>query len=444
MFVPAGGRTFALAFGYGRSLMVLETLEDGFGLRVTLNTVPEGGIRTISKKSLDSFAHHTLTQAMRTGRLREFGVDLEQDLLQAVTGTPADPAMGVRIMGRDALGVLTKAALPELPALFERYLGEFKSNAYQKKYPDIDQMVEEQSPAVLAELERILLQKIVDREFERLWLAVPEIIDWSAIEGFRYTEHGDELYEDLHVTGFLAHVRDPGSLTIDRLKQRRAFAIDGSSGVASLEWSIFRCVHFETERGGDNYVLSSGKWFRLKRDFVAAVDHFVVPLLAPSSLPAANSKEDEAQYNARAAGALPDCALMDRAVVSHGGGHSKIEFCDLFTKGKQMVHVKKYAGSGVLSHLFAQGANAAEMLLFDGGFRQKVRAGLPSSYRDLVGLTPPRASDFEVAYGIIGRPMGTKSLAEVLPFFSRVTLRRVAQRLQGAGFKVSVAWIPNR
>jgi uncharacterized protein (TIGR04141 family) len=122
----------------------------------------------------------------------------------------------------------------------------------------------------------------------------------------------------------------------------------------------------------------------------------------------------------------------------------RVARASVFRAAKQMVHVKKYAGSGVLSHLFAQGANAAEMLLFDGAFRQKVRAGLPASHQDLVDLTPPRASDFEVVYGIIGRPMGTKSLAEVLPFFSRVTLRRVAQRLQGVGFKVSVAWIPNR
>ena len=109
-----------------------------------------------------------------------------------------------------------------------------------------------------------------------------------------------------------------------------------------------------------------------------------------------------------------------------------------------MIHVKKYAGSGVLSHLFAQGANSAETLLFDGEFREKVRKRLPTTHQNLVGAAPPQASDYEVIYGIIGRPMGTKSLAEVLPFFSRLTLRRVAQKLQGAGYKVSVAWIPNR
>lgn len=444
MLVAAGGRTFALTFGYGGRLLVPEALEDGFGLRVTLNLVPEGSIRTISKKSLDAFAHHTLTQAMRSGRLRQFGVDLEQDLLQAVTGTPADAGLGKRLVGRDSLGVLTRAAMPELPALLERYLAEFQSTAYQITYPDFGQMAEEQSPAVLAELEAELLRKIANRDLDRLWLAVPEIIDWNAIEGFRYREDGDELYDDLHITEFLGHLRDPSKLTLDRLRFRRAFAIDGSVGRATHDWSVFRCLHCEIEKQGDTFVLSGGKWFRLKRDFVATVDKFVAPLLAPHSLPAATSKEDEAEYNKRAAKGLPGCVVMDRANVRHGGGQSQIEFCDLFTNDRKMIHVKKYAGSGVLSHLFAQGANAAEMLLFDADFREKVRKRLPTTHRDLVGPSAPKTGDYEVIYGIIGRPMGTKSLGEALPFFSRVTLRRVAQRLQGAGYRVSVAWIPNR
>jgi uncharacterized protein (TIGR04141 family) len=442
MFVPAGGRLFAITFGHGRALLASDVIEDGFGLRVTLNTVPEDEIRTISKRSLDAFAHHTLTQALRTGRLGQFGVDLEQDLLQAVTGVPGDPTLGVRVVGKDALGLVTRATIPDLPALFARYADEFASTAYRTKYPDIDKMAEEQDAGIVAKLEADLLAKFAEGDFERLWLAVPEIIEWGEVVGFRYSETGKELYADLHATEFLKHVRDPVKLSIARLKQKRAYAIDGESDLPRYHWPVFRCIHFETKQGKDSYVLSGGKWFRLEKDFVKIVNDYVSPLLGTSSLPAFDHK-DEGEYNEEAA-KKRGVVLMDKAMVHHGGGHSSLEFCDLFNRQREMIHVKRYAGSGVMSHLFSQGGNAAEALLLDAEFRTKVRKVLPTSHRSLVPARKIDPAAFKVIYGIIGRPLSGKTLAQGLPFFSRVTLRRVAQRLVAAGFDVTVAWIPKK
>lgn len=442
MLVPAAGRLFAVTFGYGRGLLAPDICEDSFGLRVTLNAVPDDGLRTIGRKTLDAFAHHTHTQAISAGRLPQFGVDLEQDLLQAVTGTPGDTALGLRLVGKDSLGVLTKASPADLPALFGRYVREFTSTAYRQKYPEIDQMAEEQDPAVVSKLEDVLLQKIIADDLERIWLAVPELITWETIEGFRYRQAGPATYIDLHFKEFLEHVRDPSTLTATRLKQKYAFAVDGQSHNAAHQWSIFKCIHAEVTLGQDNYVLSGAKWFRLDRNFVRKVDRAIDQLPHTTlRLPASVTGESEQAYNKRAAKAIAGCTLMDRATVTHGGGHSSIEFCDLFTKQRQMIHVKKYAGSGVLSHLFNQGSNAAEMLARDQDFRGRVRSKLPTPHRALVTLEPVNPANYEVIYGIIGRPRRTKRLSELLPFFSRVTLRRAAHRLQGQGFKVSIAWI---
>ncbi len=445
MLVDAGGRTFAVTFGYGLALLAKDVTEDRFGLTVTLNAVGASSIRTTSKKSLDAFAHHTHTQAIRAGRLPQFGVNLEQDLLQAVTGAPDDAALGVRLVGKDALGIVTRAALPDLPALLAKYVAEFGSKKYKTKYPEIDYIAEEQSAAVIKALDAELIKKIIAKDFDRLWLAVPEIIDWSGIAGFRYRENGTELYDDLHITEFLRHRRNLNTLTVDRLKQKRAYAVYSDGSRPADDWAVFRCIHFELDHGGSSFVLSGGRWFRLKPSFVKTVDDFVNPLLkAAHPFPKSSTTEDEGKYNKRVAKALAGHILADRDMIPHGGGHSKIEFCDLFNKKRHMVHVKRYGGSGVLSHLFAQGATAAELLLFDTDFRKKVRAKLPASHKSLVPTANLRAEDFEVVFGIVGRPVGTKSLSELLPFFSRVTLRRVTQRLKGAGFKVSVAWIPNK
>src|SRR3954469_6006203 len=94
LLVPVGDRTFALTLGYGRGLLVPDSFEDGFGLKVTLNAVPPGNIRAIDRSSFDAFAHQTRTQGLRPGELEQFGLDMEQTILRAVVGAPNAPLLG--------------------------------------------------------------------------------------------------------------------------------------------------------------------------------------------------------------------------------------------------------------------------------------------------------------------------------------------------------------
>jgi len=103
-----------------------------------------------------------------------------------------------------------------------------------------------------------------------------------------------------------------------------------------------------------------------------------------------------------------------------------VEFCDIFTKSKIMIHVKRYGGSGVLSHLFSQGVTSASLLLWDEGFRKALNRGLPVTHR----FGNP-------AYAIASQSEGEL----VLPFFSRVTLRNAYRQLSNYGFKVTCSKI---
>src|SRR5439155_10506573 len=110
---------------------------------------------------------------------------------------------------------------------------------------------------------------------------------------------------------------------------------------------------------------------------------------------------------------------MDRENISHGGGYSKIEFCDLFSDKRQIVHVKHYGGSSVLSHLFYQGIVSGELFLADADFRTKVNDKLLKSHKLADPFKQPAAKDYEVVFAIIS--MSPKKLD--LPFFSKVSLR---------------------
>jgi uncharacterized protein (TIGR04141 family) len=441
ILVPVGTRTFALTLGYGRTLLEHDSFEDDFGLKVTLNAVPPGNIRVIDRSSFDAFAHQTRTQGLRSGGLEQFGLDMEQDILRAVVGKPKDDALGERMAGKDALVFTARTDLSELPDLLSLYLTEFRSRQYQRTYPDLDKLAVVRDGMLLKRLEQKLLKKVREGDGDRLWLAVPDFVDWASV-GFRYSTASYEPYPDLHLTDFLDRVR----VDLDKLEiqGRRVYCVDTATGQEKDSWPLMKCIYCELVISGDTFVLSNGDWYQIQAAFVGLVDRAINPLLEPSSLPDYLKRDkDEAGYNKRVA-KEKGYFKFDRRNVSHGGRRGdQIEPCDLLTKQRQLIHVKRYAGSSVLSHLFAQGLTSSDLLADDAVYRGKMRNKITdAAFKPLIpdNIDPQK---YEIVYAIVGRPIGTKKLAEMLPFFSRVNLRRTAKQLKRMGYKVSVEWVTN-
>jgi uncharacterized protein (TIGR04141 family) len=129
---------------------------------------------------------------------------------------------------------------------------------------------------------------------------------------------------------------------------------------------------------------------------------------------------------------------MDQQLVATPSG-DRIEVCDLLTRSRQLIHVKRRGWSSTLSHLFAQGLVSAELLAREPAFRQAARAKvseLDASFNDALPQSRPSADDWEVSFVVITRSRRETPLT--LPFFSLVSLRAAAQRLQDLGFRVSV------
>jgi uncharacterized protein (TIGR04141 family) len=200
------------------------------------------------------------------------------------------------------------------------------------------------------------------------------------------------------------------------------------------EWSIYKSIHCETELNGKTYVLSTGKWYRVDVDFVEGVNQFVaeIPRYA-GELPSYRDAAEEA-YCARAAAEAPArFALMDQKVIPIGGRYGKIEFCDLMTPGKALIHVKRYGASGVLSHLFSQAVVSAEAFRGEPAFREGALARLPAEYRLFEVQRAPQAAEYEVVFAIVSDREGELTL----PFFSRVNIRQATKRLRTFGYRVS-------
>jgi uncharacterized protein (TIGR04141 family) len=440
LLIERKDRLFALTFGYGRHMLVPGTFEENFGLVVTLNSIPRDKIRSMDLKSFDALLRHTRTQASREGTLRDFGMDVEQDLLRAVTGTPTDSAIGRRLTGMDALQVAVAIDIAGLTGLLDRCHEKYKDQSYKTNYPGIDQIAEVRDPGRTVNLDEKLVELIQRKEFERLWLAAPEILDWSQVDGFLYQGEPDdeEPHPDLHVAEFVNTLRDVTALTASSLRSRRVRCVPISGGNPIDTWTAYQCIYCEIDEGGETFLLSGGKWYRVEKSFVSQVNAAVKKISAAGySLPAYDTSRDtcERDYNERVARGDPsNFALMDGDLIAFGGGKSTVEFCDLFTKAKCMIHVKRYAGSSALSHLFSQGEMAATLFLTEQEFREKVITKLPPTHRRLVPKNRPGSDEFEVVFGVVSRSQ--KPIETALPFFSRLNLRNRARTLGGLGCKV--------
>src|SRR3990172_12123682 len=128
----------------------------------------------------------------------------------------------------DALRTSVSVALDGLPDLLKRYQTQFHSKAYQKNFPWVDHISEVTRASQKEELDNQLVEQIRAANLERCWMAVPEIVDWASIDGFRYGwSKKNPKRHDIHLNHFFEEVRDPAAITIENLRPRQGYGIRG-------------------------------------------------------------------------------------------------------------------------------------------------------------------------------------------------------------------------
>jgi uncharacterized protein (TIGR04141 family) len=323
LLVRAGGRFFALTFGHGRHLLDPASYEEGFGLRVTLNSVTPERIRTIDRKALDATGRHLREQASRNIPIIEFGLDIDKDILCAVMGPPEDSRLGKRLAGADALSVVVEVELASLRDKLQAYLAQYLKEDYRERFPWVDNIREVRDPTVSDELDGELVKRIRERRLERVWLAAPELLDWRDVAGFTYGREQEPPYlDDINFESYLDHVRDPGEISPEMLRRHRVFCISVETDSPREHWSLYRCIHAEIDRRGGTYLLNAGKWYQVSNEYVRAVNEAVARIPSSNAIcfPEYNDPS-ETDYNARMHHSNPAVfALMDGKTVRYGGG----------------------------------------------------------------------------------------------------------------------------
>lgn len=193
----------------------------------------------------------------------------------------------------------------------------------------------------------------------------------------------------------------------------------------------------EIDYDGELYLLSDGTWFRINKDFAADIDRVVDNIPQTSVALQPYNDADEGAYITRMAGANNTLAIMHEKTIAAEPGRDRVEMCDLYGQNRILLHIKRYATSSVLSHLFAQGLVSAQLLLGDAAFRRLANAELPATHRFADPDSPINARDFEVAFGVVH----TQGKVVRLPFFTRVNLKSNFETLRALGYNVTLSLV---
>jgi uncharacterized protein (TIGR04141 family) len=437
--VKTSDRLFVLTFGQGGRFLLNESaIEPRFGLLITLNSVAAESLRCIDKQSLDNLESQSRIQSSYETTSDQFGIDIEQDMLKAVVGSPANENFGSRMTGSDALSVSVKTTIKSLKPLLDAYLAKFENDLADKGYEWVNNISNiKTNSALILSLEEELDKKLQQKDFTNIWLSIPEIIPWDMVKGFVFTHGGKLIHPDITMEGFLTTVRD-GSISVDLLKQRKVSCADEDHKSLYRTWPVYRCLYAELDHVNAKYVLNDGKWFRVEPDFEKKTNEFFSKISTSSLILPTYQHKNEGKYNQETSDLMPDeyALLDDRNKIFHGGGHGQVEVCDLFSAKKNLIHIKRYGKSSVLSHLFSQGFVSGQLLQLDSEFRGKFKEKLPVAFRSLVNESSrPKDLEFTITFAVISEEQG-KNLH--LPFFSRVNMNNTCRILRGYGYKVEL------
>jgi len=436
-----GGRWFCFTFGYARHLIDELAYERNFGLITSLNLAEPSSIKSIDKTNVGLVSLRSREQATKEIPLASFEFKDDVDLLRSVTAKlpPSEDEEQETVSGRDSVTIYTVVSVEAFAEIASRLYAAFQSTRYKKKYPWLGKIREERDLRIIEALDARLAESIFKKDFEKIWLAIPELVAWEEIEGFAFGYRSEDpkkagpiLYQDLDIESWRQSARVDASLSAKQLKTKRIY-VYWQDGREPTTWSVYRCLNAEVDHDRKKYILNDGDWYNIEGSFVNEVQQFYAAIpTSKIALPPYGTKTEPEYLKAAAAG-NPSFALMDRKEVMIGGGRSRVEFCDLYSSKREIIHVKRYGGANLLSHLFSQATVSGECFLHEAAFRMELNKLLPPTFRLANPNAQPRASEYEVCMAVMSRVKGPLEL----PFFSKVSLKHAVRSLQNFGYRVT-------
>ncbi len=456
LIVNHNSRQFAVAFGHGRHMIEPRLIEDRFGIKVVLNSVSPERITSIDRQTFDASPRISRTQTIKASSVSDYMINAEQDLLRGLVGfTKPEYAdvLGPLIAGIDSFKASVPAELAGLKLFFTTLLDRSTSKDYLARSSDghnsefswVENLLPVKDKDFIEDLEAQLWNAMRSPEKHNMWLAIPEIVDWSNVAGFSYRAEaeGTDIQEVLYLDKFLDTFRS--NATLETVKRRDIYMIH-TDGRLPAKFSAFKCIYAEIKHKAKLFILHAGSWFGVEDSFQTSVEKYYSDMDKKIfSAPFVEyNHTDEGDYNNKVGANAPTThAMLDRQLIRFGGSYDKIEVCDIYKKQDgnergEFIHVKRGRGSSNLSHLFAQGLVASTLLVRESEFVKDVNNQLAKQGFSALPLKF-EAKGNDIVYAIVD---GDNSSSLDIPFFSKVTLQNCGKTITSYGYGIKLLHIP--
>lgn len=439
LLLKAGGRIFAVTFGYGFLALDRSKIEPRFGLMGAFNIINPARIRTIDTRNLEQVVKQRRTHVSIESTVSEFGFDPQIDLVRYVSGKPKDKDVATNVSGADSMHITCEISLPQLGKKCEELLKQYKSDTYKEHFGFADSYdAVKSSDPLLPKLESELVDQLKKRLRGHIVAAFPDFFDETRVEQFQISVgHKNIRVPDLHI-GTVYQLYDAHPEILPDPHKAWVVGLDADGNPATEKLSLRECLVCEVTEENDTFTLTFGQWFRAGRSFVEKIKKQVSAiedLTNRLQMPSMREGEKEGDYNKRTA-EHNNWLLLDKKLVQIEG-HDRIEICDLATNEGHFIAVKRMRDSATLSHLFAQGSVSATLLRGDDAYRGKVASYLDKKWSGHFIETPTRKACF-----VFALPMrGAGSVGAEMFLFSKIHLLSHVKLIQGLGFQVALCKI---
>lgn len=439
--IRRGDHRFLLVYGTGRHAVDSSSIETGFGLRVAANVIDPEALRGVDTRTIVGSGRSQVISMPSAGSLYKFGIEPTADLVRYLEGRPQGE-FGTGVAGGDSLRLTMKSfSYRALPEKLDEVIAAYSSRDYKEKFPFLDYFT--RIPGTRGELRSKLNAKLDEKI-----LSGGEGIEFMNPDSDRFSrpdrlllKWGRKSYQvqgEITKDAVLEAVSDWDVPDPMASVQVNAFYGGGEKPVKT---SLLPYIVAEVELGEGVYAPCAGAWYRIDRDHLADLQERIRRIPDVTDELSLRSwfaeSEDEEGYNLKALDSSIDHVVLDRSLFyNRGGGNLKVEICDLLTRRKELICVKKMNSSSTLSHLFAQGSVSARLLSDSKQYQEAVlhhfdKIGRASRVGDLEG--------WKIVFAIATDKPGR--LADSLFFFSKVNLDLADRAIRGAGLGVALAKI---
>lgn len=267
-------KIFAIPFGNGKSLLNDDVIEEQFGIKILLNSVPKDGFRQLSIANYGGDHRTKNEQTPKKTDISEFGFDIYSDFLRKASAKSEEELFNKNIItGGDLFSASVPVTINNVNEFLVSCYQRYNSNKYKENFSWLDNIKEVKEKTLKQLLNDELLKVINEKSFDKIWAAVPEVIAWEDVLDFRFNI-SKPGYDDIEIENIVNLFKDGIIPSIDTLKNRKIFAmsIDGNEPI--YDWKIYNCLIAELEYDGNAYCLNFGKWYKVDKDFVSSTNAY--------------------------------------------------------------------------------------------------------------------------------------------------------------------------